>query len=83
CCVMLAPYSHHDKTPPCSEALITYGVAHVAISVPDPDPHVSSRVPAILREPDVRMDAGMPDAAGRHSLAASLPRPTKTRPSTT
>ncbi|MBY5388216.1 bifunctional diaminohydroxyphosphoribosylaminopyrimidine deaminase/5-amino-6-(5-phosphoribosylamino)uracil reductase RibD [Rhizobium leguminosarum] len=78
--VTLEPCSHHGKTPPCSEALIAYGVARVVISVTDPDPRVSGRGIAMLREAGIEVDAGVLEAEGRHSLAAYLTRQTKNRP---
>ncbi|MBY3220878.1 bifunctional diaminohydroxyphosphoribosylaminopyrimidine deaminase/5-amino-6-(5-phosphoribosylamino)uracil reductase RibD [Rhizobium laguerreae] len=78
--VTLEPCSHHGKTPPCAEALIAYGVARVVISVADPDPRVSGRGIAMLREAGIEVDTGVLAAEGRHSLAAYLTRQTKNRP---
>ncbi|MGO6784583.1 bifunctional diaminohydroxyphosphoribosylaminopyrimidine deaminase/5-amino-6-(5-phosphoribosylamino)uracil reductase RibD [Rhizobium ruizarguesonis] len=78
--VTLEPCSHHGKTPPCSEALIAYDVARVVISVTDPDPRVSGRGIAMLREAGIEVDTGVLEAEGRHSLAAYLTRQTKNRP---
>ncbi|WP_027665310.1 bifunctional diaminohydroxyphosphoribosylaminopyrimidine deaminase/5-amino-6-(5-phosphoribosylamino)uracil reductase RibD [Rhizobium leguminosarum] len=78
--VTLEPCSHHGRTPPCAEALIAYGVARVVISVTDPDPRVSGRGIATLREAGIEVDAGALEAEGRHSLAAYLTRQTKNRP---
>ncbi|MBY3180652.1 bifunctional diaminohydroxyphosphoribosylaminopyrimidine deaminase/5-amino-6-(5-phosphoribosylamino)uracil reductase RibD [Rhizobium laguerreae] len=78
--VTLEPCSHHGKTPPCSGALIAYGVARVVISVADPDPRVSGRGIAMLREAGIEVDTGVLEAEGRHSLAAYLTRQTKKRP---
>lgn len=78
--VTLEPCSHHGKTPPCAEALIAYGVARVVISVTDPDPRVSGRGIAMLREAGIEVDAGALEAEGRQSLAAYLTRQTKNRP---
>lgn len=78
--VTLEPCSHHGRTPPCSEALIDYGVARVVISVTDPDPRVSGRGIAMLREAGIEVDAGVLEAEGRQSLAAYLTRQTKNRP---
>ncbi|MBY5397370.1 bifunctional diaminohydroxyphosphoribosylaminopyrimidine deaminase/5-amino-6-(5-phosphoribosylamino)uracil reductase RibD [Rhizobium leguminosarum] len=78
--VTLEPCSHHGRTPPCSEALIAYGVARVVISVTDPDPRVSGRGIAMLREAGIEVDAGVLEAEGQKSLAAYLTRQTKNRP---
>ncbi|MBB2751779.1 UNVERIFIED_ORG: diaminohydroxyphosphoribosylaminopyrimidine deaminase/5-amino-6-(5-phosphoribosylamino)uracil reductase [Rhizobium aethiopicum] len=78
--VTLEPCSHHSKTPPCSEALIASGVARVVISVTDPDPRVSGRGIAMLREAGIEVDAGVLEAEGRRSLAGYLTRQTKNRP---
>ncbi|EJC78745.1 riboflavin biosynthesis protein RibD [Rhizobium leguminosarum bv. trifolii WSM2297] len=78
--VTLEPCSHHGKTPPCAEALIAYGVARVVISVTDPDPRVSGRGIAMLREAGIEVDAGLLEAEGRRSLAGYLTRQTKNRP---
>ncbi|WP_049733981.1 bifunctional diaminohydroxyphosphoribosylaminopyrimidine deaminase/5-amino-6-(5-phosphoribosylamino)uracil reductase RibD [Rhizobium ecuadorense] len=78
--VTLEPCSHHGKTPPCSEALIASGVARVVISVTDPDPRVSGRGIAMLREAGIEVDAGVLEAKGRRSLAGYLTRQTKNRP---
>ncbi|NKM00860.1 bifunctional diaminohydroxyphosphoribosylaminopyrimidine deaminase/5-amino-6-(5-phosphoribosylamino)uracil reductase RibD [Rhizobium leguminosarum] len=78
--VTLEPCSHHGRTPPCAEALIAYGVARVVISVTDPDPRVSGRGIAMLREAGIEVDAGALEVEGRHSLASYLTRQTKNRP---
>ncbi|KAF5887145.1 bifunctional diaminohydroxyphosphoribosylaminopyrimidine deaminase/5-amino-6-(5-phosphoribosylamino)uracil reductase RibD [Rhizobium sp. PEPV16] len=78
--VTLEPCSHHGKTPPCAEALIAYGVARVVISVTDPDPRVSGRGIAMLREAGIEVATGVLEAEGRHSIAAYLTRQTKNRP---
>ncbi|MBB2791384.1 UNVERIFIED_ORG: diaminohydroxyphosphoribosylaminopyrimidine deaminase/5-amino-6-(5-phosphoribosylamino)uracil reductase [Rhizobium pisi] len=78
--VTLEPCSHHGKTPPCAEALIAYGVARVVISVTDPDPRVSGRGIAMLREAGIEVDSGVLEAEGRRSLAGYLTRQTKNRP---
>ncbi|EJK85580.1 bifunctional diaminohydroxyphosphoribosylaminopyrimidine deaminase/5-amino-6-(5-phosphoribosylamino)uracil reductase RibD [Agrobacterium rhizogenes] len=78
--VTLEPCSHYGKTPPCSEALIAYGVARVVISVTDPDQRVSGRGIAMLRDAGIEVDIGILEEEGRHSLAGYLMRQTRNRP---
>jgi diaminohydroxyphosphoribosylaminopyrimidine deaminase/5-amino-6-(5-phosphoribosylamino)uracil reductase len=78
--VTLEPCSHHGKTPPCAEALIAYGVARVVISVPDPDPRVSGRGIALLRDAGIKVDAGILEEEAKRSLAGYLMRQTNARP---
>ncbi|HJN04417.1 MAG TPA: bifunctional diaminohydroxyphosphoribosylaminopyrimidine deaminase/5-amino-6-(5-phosphoribosylamino)uracil reductase RibD [Alphaproteobacteria bacterium] len=56
--VTLEPCCHHGETPPCTQALVDAGVARVVAAVEDPDPRVSGRGLAALR------DAGLTVASG-------------------
>lgn len=78
--VTLEPCSHHGKTPPCSEALIAYGVSCVIISVTDPDERVSGRGVAMLRDAGIEVETGLLEEDGKRSLAAYLMRQTNNRP---
>lgn len=48
--VTLEPCCHYGKTPPCTEAIIENGIARVVIGSRDPNPKVSGKGAAILKE---------------------------------
>ncbi|MDX3928721.1 MAG: bifunctional diaminohydroxyphosphoribosylaminopyrimidine deaminase/5-amino-6-(5-phosphoribosylamino)uracil reductase RibD [Shinella sp.] len=78
--VTLEPCSHHGKTPPCADALVAAGVARVVVAVSDPDPRVSGRGLAILKEAGIEVEAGLLEEEGRRALAGYLMRQTNGRP---
>jgi diaminohydroxyphosphoribosylaminopyrimidine deaminase / 5-amino-6-(5-phosphoribosylamino)uracil reductase len=57
--VSLEPCCHWGKTPPCTDALIAAGIARIVLPVEDPDPRVSGRGIAKLREGGVHVDTGL------------------------
>jgi diaminohydroxyphosphoribosylaminopyrimidine deaminase/5-amino-6-(5-phosphoribosylamino)uracil reductase len=64
--VTLEPHAHTGRTPPCTEALITAGVTRVVAPIEDPNPLVSGRGFARLREAGVAVTVGvLEDEAAR------------------
>jgi diaminohydroxyphosphoribosylaminopyrimidine deaminase/5-amino-6-(5-phosphoribosylamino)uracil reductase len=57
--VTLEPCAHQGRTGPCCEALVQAGVARVVVAVSDPNPLVSGRGVAHLREHGVQVDVGL------------------------
>jgi diaminohydroxyphosphoribosylaminopyrimidine deaminase/5-amino-6-(5-phosphoribosylamino)uracil reductase len=54
----LEPCSHHGRTPPCADALVSAGITRVVVAVEDPDPNVSGRGVAGLRAAGVDVETG-------------------------
>lgn len=57
--VSLEPHDHHGRTPPCTEALINAGIARVVSPIEDPNPLVSGKGFARLREAGLEVSVGM------------------------
>jgi diaminohydroxyphosphoribosylaminopyrimidine deaminase/5-amino-6-(5-phosphoribosylamino)uracil reductase len=81
--VTLEPCSHHGRTPPCANAIVEAGIARVVVSLTDPDPRVSGRGLAILRDAGITVESGVMEEEGRRTLAAYLMRQTRGRPHVT
>jgi diaminohydroxyphosphoribosylaminopyrimidine deaminase/5-amino-6-(5-phosphoribosylamino)uracil reductase len=54
--VSLEPCCHHGRTPPCTDAIVSAGIARVVIASDDPTPKAAGRGPGILRDEGVRVD---------------------------
>lgn len=61
--ISLEPHAHHGRTPPCTEALIRAGIKRVVAPIEDPNPQVSGRGFAHLREAGVEVAVGLLAAA--------------------
>lgn len=78
--VTLEPCSHFGKTPPCANALIASGVARVVSAMTDPDPRVSGRGHAMLRDAGIMVTEGVRQAQARALQRGFLTRVAQGRP---
>ncbi len=78
--VTLEPCAHHGRTPPCAEALITSGITRVVGAASDPDPRVSGRGYAMLREAGIEVVENVLAEEAADQLRGYLNRSSKKRP---
>ncbi|MES2915651.1 MAG: bifunctional diaminohydroxyphosphoribosylaminopyrimidine deaminase/5-amino-6-(5-phosphoribosylamino)uracil reductase RibD [Pseudomonadota bacterium] len=78
--VTLEPCAHHGQTPPCAEALIAAKVARVVTAVTDPDPRVSGKGHAKLRQAGIAVTEGVLTAEASRLNAGFLKRVTQGLP---
>jgi diaminohydroxyphosphoribosylaminopyrimidine deaminase/5-amino-6-(5-phosphoribosylamino)uracil reductase len=57
--VTLEPCSHHGKSPPCADAVISAGIARVVSAIEDPNPDVAGQGHARLRAAGIVVDVGL------------------------
>ena len=70
--VTLEPCNHFGRTPPCTEAIITAGVARIVIGVQDPDQRVAGTGIARLRDAGIAVQVGIEAEAVNEQLASYL-----------
>jgi diaminohydroxyphosphoribosylaminopyrimidine deaminase/5-amino-6-(5-phosphoribosylamino)uracil reductase len=76
----LEPCSHHGRTPPCVDAILTAEVARVVVAIADPDKHVRGQGAQRLRQAGVEVDVGLCGDEAAQLLAPYLKHRTTGRP---
>ena len=78
--VTLEPCSHQGKTPPCAQALVAARVKKVVAAMQDPDPRVSGKGFALLRDAGIAVEVGIGEAQARKLNAPFIKRTTQGLP---
>jgi diaminohydroxyphosphoribosylaminopyrimidine deaminase/5-amino-6-(5-phosphoribosylamino)uracil reductase len=81
--VTLEPCSHHGRTPPCADALITAGIGRVVVALTDPDPRVSGEGTARLRAAGIQVTESVCETEAREINEGFLRKVTEKRPMVT
>ncbi|HEV7409948.1 MAG TPA: bifunctional diaminohydroxyphosphoribosylaminopyrimidine deaminase/5-amino-6-(5-phosphoribosylamino)uracil reductase RibD [Bradyrhizobium sp.] len=78
--VTLEPCSHHGKSPPCADAVISAGIARVVSAIEDPNPEVAGQGHARLRAAGIVVEVGLSAAEAARDHAGHFRRIRDKRP---
>lgn len=78
--ITLEPCSHHGKTPPCCDALITAGVSRVVAAMQDPNPLVSGNGLEKLKAAGIDVSCGVLQEDAQTLNRGFIKRMTESRP---
>jgi diaminohydroxyphosphoribosylaminopyrimidine deaminase/5-amino-6-(5-phosphoribosylamino)uracil reductase len=78
--VTLEPCCHHGKTPPCTDAVLTSGIARAVVATPDPFPRVAGGGLRRLEAAGVAVTVGVEAAAARRLNGPFFKRQATGRP---
>lgn len=78
--VSLEPCSHHGKTPPCADALVSAGVSRVIAAMKDPNPEVAGKGFERLRNHGINVEIGLLEQAARSINPGFISRMESGRP---
>jgi diaminohydroxyphosphoribosylaminopyrimidine deaminase/5-amino-6-(5-phosphoribosylamino)uracil reductase len=78
--VSLEPCSHHGRTPPCADAIVSAGMRRVVCAIEDPNPEIAGRGLAVLRQAGITVDLGLRAEEARWMAAGHILRMTRERP---
>lgn len=81
--VTLEPCCHWGRSPPCTDALITAGIARVVVAAGDPDPRVDGQGLAKLDAAGIAVQTGLLEAEALETLIGFSHRITLGRPMVT